>query len=659
MALTEFEKSLGAKEVGATPYSTTTQMFANPTPPAEKSFFNDNWFGKSIKAVGNFGVGAAKGAADTLLSVPRNVEKVVQSAVDVSEQARFNKLRESINQQNDLLLPEYKSLPAGDPKKERLGKIIQQNIEQFTALNDEEKAVRDQVKQDASWIPGDQGGAVEKNLDDMMATKGKAQSWGFKGEKIAELLVPAGATAKADKALSGMKLLNDATTGGRIVNAGARILAKGALEGGVAAASTYGQAGYQGRLDSEAGREGVKDDAVRNALFAGGAKMLFAGAGEIAKGTNLPRKFAQATYKADKKDFRTILETYGDELDPKTVKTMEGAISDTGNTLKAYQQGIADGSIKAEQIFKDARGVLTDGAKQNLIDDIAGKMKLKIPGKAGDAKALQFKSMIEGVDATYDDIAKAAKDALVTRADDGGESLADWAIRNELKGSVMEQAKQVARKITQAEDEVIKTAEAAKVRVPVDRGLTDFAKDFAEEYSKFGRGEVGKEAQAFLDDIADDGTVSVKNALLFRRTIDKVRGTASFRNPRVADNMKYWADDLRGVVNGIDGIGGINKEYAMSIKAADALMRKGISEGNKQLVGAMEMFTAGIPMATDNPSLIGMGIVTGKRLMNSPRFQMGAARTLQNLPNSSATGVATRRLIPEAYDAMTTPSFEK
>lgn len=663
MALNDFEKNvLGAREPGAptfTPsYQSTTTAMMTPAKPVEKSFFKDNWAGKALSAVGNFGVGVAKGAADTLLSVPRNVEKVVQSAVDVSEQARFNKIRESINQQNDMLLAEYRKLPQGDPRKAKLGTLIQQNIDQFTALNDEEKAVRDQIKQDASWIPMDEGGQVQERFDDMMATKGKAQQYGFKAEKIGELIVPAGATAKADKALSGMKLLDDATKGGRIINAGARILAKGALEGATAAASTVGQAGYQGRLDTEAGRKGVVEDAKRNALFAGGAKMAFAGTGEVLKGTGLARKFASTTYKLDKKDFQKILENYGDELDPAAVKTMESAIGDTRRTFTTYQQGIAEGMDPA-RVFKNNTGVLADEAKGSLINDIANKMRLKIGGRLGEQKARQFINSVSGVDTTFDDLEKVARETLVTRADEAGESLADWAIRNELKGGVMDQAKQVAKKIADAENEVIKTAEASKIRIPVDKGLKSFADDFVEEYSKYGRGEVAKDAQAFLDDIADDGTVSVKNALLFRRTIDKVRSNASFRNPRVADNIKYWADDLRAAVNNSDGIGAINKEYAMALRAAEALMKKGVSEGNKQLVGAMEMFTAGIPVATDNPSLMGFGIVAGKRALNNPRFQMGAARTIQNLGDSTAKGVATRRILPVLYDETTTPSFEE
>ncbi len=662
MALNEFEKNvLGAREPGApkfTPtYQSTTTAMTAPAQPAQKSFFNDNWLGKSIKAVGNFGVGAAKGAADTLLSVPRNVEKVVQNVVDVQEMNRFNKIRESINQQNDTLLAEYRALPAGDPRKEKLGQLIQSNVDQFNDLNDAEREVRAQIKQDASWIPGDNNGQVQERFDDMMATKGKAQQYGFKAEKIGELIVPSAATAKADKALSGMKLLDDATKGGRIINAGARILSKGALEGAVAAASTVGQAGYQGRLDTEAGRKGVAEDAKRNAMFAGGAKMLFAGAGELAKGSNLPRKFAQATYKADKKDFAKILENYGDEVDPTVVKAVEESIDNTRNTFKAYQQGIAEGMDPA-RVFKNSKGVLADEAKKSLMDDIANKMRLDIGGRLGEQKARQFMNAVSGVETTYDDLEKVARETLVTRADEAGESLADWAIRNELKGSVMNQAKQVAQKITDAENAVIKTAEASKIRIPVDKGLKSFADDFVEEYSKYGRGEVAKDAQAFLDDIADDGTVSVKNALLFRRTIDKVRSGASFRNPKVADNIKYWADDLRAAVNNADGIGAINKEYAMALRAAEALMKKGISEGNKQLVGAMEMFTAGIPVATDNPSLMGFGIVAGKRALNNPRFQMGAARTLQNLGNSSAKGVATRRILPVLYDETTTPTFE-
>lgn len=552
--LTDFEKNV----LGATGYDdgqgnivsdTPAPIIDTPMPTPKKSFFKDTFVGKTLKGAGDVAVGFAKGAGDTLLSVPRNVQKVVVEGTKLSVEKQNNKIRESINAQNEELLKVMKSLPQGDPRREKYKKLIQQNMEQFQELGKSEEEVLAQIDQDASWIPGDKGGIYRDAVNEGMATKNKAQQFGFRAEKIGELIVPAGATAKADKAINAVRVLPGATRGARIVNATARTAAKAGVEAGTAAASTLGQAAYQGRLDTEEGREGVKKEMKQNALFAGGAKMLLAGGGEILNATGLPRKLAAITYKTDKKELAKMLQTYGDDA--------------------------------AQQV------------------------------------------------------------------DESGETLADWAVRNKLKGNVTQQAKQVIQKLEASEKAVMETAEAAKVRVPVDKGLKTFADDLAEEYAGHGRGEVTKQVQTFLDDMADDGTVSVKEAIKFRRLIDKMRGSTSFRNPRVGDNLKYWADDLRATVNNIDGIGALNKDYAMALKAADALMKKGVSESNKQLVGALEMYTVGLPAVSDSPSLFGAGMVAAKRMVNSPRFQMAGGRFIQNMGNSSKTGIATRRILPE------------
>ena len=520
-----------------------------PETPQKKSFFKDTLGGKILKGAGNVAVGFAKGAADTLLSVPRNVEKVVVEGSKLRIEKQNNKQREQLVAQNNKMLELFKSLPKDDPRREKYKKIMQGNIDAMLALNDAEDEVIKQIDTDASWIPGDKGGQTQARFDDVMSAKNKAQQVGFKGEKIAELLVPAGATAKADKAISGMKLINSTGTGAKILNATARTGAKALVDGGAAAAATVGQGAYQGRLDTEAGREGLFKEAKQNALFAGGAKAVLAGGGEILNATGLPRKLAAMTYKADKKDIVKIFENYGDDA-AKTV-------------------------------------------------------------------------------------------------DDSGETLADWAVRNKLKGNVTQQAQQVMQKLNASEKAVMETAEAANVRIPVDKGLKSFADDLAEEYAGHGRGEIGKEVQTFINSIDETGKVSVKDAIKFRRLIDKLRPQASFRNPKVADNVKYWADDLRGMINDIDGIGNLNKDYAMAMKARDALIKKGMSESNKQLVGALEMYTVGLPAVSENTSLTGAGLVAAKRLFNSPRMQMAGGRFIQGMGDSTKAGIATRKIIPE------------
>lgn len=647
MALTDFEKNvLGAREVGAPAPTFSPTPTATPA-PEKKSFFS-----KAAGAVGNFGIGLVKGAADTVLSVPRNVEKVVSTATKLSIENQNNKIREQINAQNEELLKIYKSLPAGDPRKEKYKKLIQQNLDQFTALNDDERATIAQVDRDASWVPGDKEGKAEAFVDDLAATKNKAQQWGFKAEKIGELIVPSAKLAKADKAISGFNLIKNPGTAGKFVNAGTRILAKGGLEGATAAASTLGQGAYQGRLDTEAGREGLAKEMKTNALFAGGTKALFATGGEVLKATGVPKWFAQRTYKPDVKEVQREM---AGKLDKDTLKLMSDKIAETKRTVTAYQQGIDEGLIPADKIFKTGK-VLTDEAKKNVIDDIAGKMTKELGTRVGGAKADAFRAAMDGVDGSYDDIAKTAEKIL--RQTNTNTDLAEWAMANRLKGSTQNQYNQVTRLLDKAEDEVIKTAEAAKVKIPVEKGMKQFAKDLAEEYSGYGRGEVATKVDDFVASISDDGTVSVKEAIKFRRLIDSLRSKASFRNPKVGDNLQYWADDLRSTINGIDGIGDINKNYSLAMKAKELLGRKIVSESGKQPVGALEMYTA-IPQNTgDGFSLAGLGAVAAKRSINSSRFQMGVNELAQTLGNSTPFGVATRRILPEVVREGMEPNVE-
>lgn len=573
MSLTDFEKNV----LGATGYEENGQVVRTQSQP---SFLDQpipepkkkSWLGKAASAVGNFAVGVGKGATDTILSVPRNVEKVVKETQKLGTQKKMNKLREQVATQSEELLELYRNAPAGSEQKEKYAKLIRQNTEQMLSINDDEDEIMDTIDRDASWIPGDYQGEAKRAVDDAYATKNKAQQVGFKAEKIGEFLIPSAKIAKADKAISGMKLFNSGSKAANFANATARVGAKAGLEGTAAAATSLGQSAYQGRLDTAEGRKGALKEAKTNALFAGGTKALFAGGGEILNAVKAPRKLAQATYKLDDTDVAKLIKEGADDVRP------------TGSK------------------------VVTIGDKT-----------------------------LQGVD----DVAKSSD-----------ETLADWAVRNKLKGSALNQAKQVAEKIDATEKAVMKTAEAAKKRIVVDPGLKAFADEMADEYAGYGRGEIAGKVQDFLTDIGDDGTVSVKEAIKFRRLVDQFRTSASFRNPKVADNMKYWADDLRIAVNNVDGIGGLNKDYSMALRAAEALMKKAKSEGNKQLVGALEMYTVGLPAVSDANSLFGAGLVAGKRLLNSPRMQMGLGRTIQDLGNSTTKGVAARRIIPEVVRDM-------
>ncbi len=383
--LTDFEKNvLGATEVAPT-----------PAPAPKKSLFNKatSFLGDATNAVGNFAIGVGKGAVDTVLSVPRNVEKVVKEGTKLSIEKQNNKIREQINAQNDELLKIFKSLPKDDPRREKYKRLIQQNLDQFNELNNSEKDTIAQVDRDSSWVPLDEQGKAKAVVDDAVAAKGKAQRAGFVTEKIGELIVPATATAKADKALKGWNAINSTSKGAKLFNAGARITARSGLDAATAAASTFGQGAYQGRLDTEEGRAGLVDDMKTNALFAGGAKALFSTGGELLRNTKL-------------------VSPKNAKLDYKTQNEMVNRINDTRKTYNVYEQAVKSGDMAADDIFQPGTKILTDQAKTNLADDIAMKMEKYVGGRLGKAKADAFRNAIKGMDATYDDIDDIAKEII-------------------------------------------------------------------------------------------------------------------------------------------------------------------------------------------------------------------------------------------------------
>lgn len=691
--LTDFEKNV----LGATGYQDDTGEIV-PIAPAQDTTMDipediapteapkKSLFGRIAKGAGNFLLGAAKGAGDTLLSVPRNVSKVVESASQISQQSKMNKLRDQITQQNNTLLETMKSFPVGDPRREKYKGLIQQNLDQLNQINADEQDVMDTISKEATYIPGDKTGSVRATVDDAMSAKNKAQQLGFRGEKIAELLVPAGATAKADKALSGMKIVSDTAKGGKFINAASRILAKSGLEAGAAGASTLGQAGYQGRFDTKEGAQGAFKEAKQNALFAGGAKMLMATGGEILNAAKVPQKLAAKTYKANERDVVNILHTYGDEGSNiptyyhGTTPENKASILKNGIDTAKNSKGFAEqpeafyaGTIDEAGMYgKDFVALQPkSGVKINTLN-VSSKEWADTVGQSKNAKetaawlkvlkgrgydAVNYGDEFEILNPSKFDVFDTdSAGKILGKKADVGETLADWAVKKNLRGNVKSQARQVMKLLDDSEKAVMDAADSANVKIPVDKGLRNFADDLAEEYAGYGRGEVGAKVQNFLDSIDENGTTSVRDAIKFRRLIDSLRSKASFRNAKVGDNIAYWADDMRNAINSIDNIDALNKDYAMAMRARDALIRKAISEENKQLVGALEMYTAAMPMTSGAPNMAGVGAVAGKRMLNSPKGQMFLARTAKNLGNSTKAGIGFRRILPEVVRDTVQPS---
>lgn len=518
---------------------------------------------KGAKAVGNFGVGVAKGAGDTLMSVKRNVQKIPAEYTKIKVMESMNQAREAINKANEPLLKKLKELPKDDPRRAKVKELLQANQKQFAEISQQEDEIMKEidnvtngtieVKDTDSW--GKKLASRAQNLlnagERSLQTTNKAQRAGFAVEKIAELVVPSTAVAKADKALKGVKIASDATRTGRVANALTQVATRAGLEAGVAGAASMGQSAYQGKLDTKEGREAAISDAKTTAATAGILKGAMVAGGQILNSVKAPQRLAQATYKSTP-------------------------------------------------------------------DEVGHLIRNEVAREAG-------------------------------KNVDEAETLADWAIRNNIKGSLKTQAKTLTKMADDYEKQLIETARAQNARIKVDPDFVEFLKGIKEKYSKGPFKEVVKTADDYLNGIDDVGSVDVEKTLKVKRMLDGFRSEASFRDPTIGSDIKGWSNVLRGNVNDFAEIGGINKEYSKTIQAIKAVQKKFAQNGNKQVVGALESYTAALPLLDgvgDGASnFFGAAVVAAKRAVNSPRVQMSAAQTIKNLGDSTAKGVGARAVL--------------
>lgn len=224
------------------------------------------------------------------------------------------------------------------------------------------------------------------------------------------------------------------------------------------------------------------------------------------------------------------------------------------------------------------------------------------------------------------------------------QKLSDWALSNDISGSLETQAHQVQKILKSSEEQVIKSAEAAKKRITVEPNLFKLAQKIVEDFQDVGRGEIAQKADQFLRAVKDN-QVNVKDAILFKRLLTNTLQTkSSFNNPTLSDNLAYWAEDLTKTINSIDDIGTINKDYSQAMKAREALIKAATSAENRKALGALEAYAIGGGIATgfSIPALLTVG---AKRAAQSPRITSKTAKVLKNLPQSSARGSATRSII--------------
>lgn len=227
------------------------------------------------------------------------------------------------------------------------------------------------------------------------------------------------------------------------------------------------------------------------------------------------------------------------------------------------------------------------------------------------------------------------------------EKLSEWAVKNKITGSPTQQAQKINNILQKSEDAVIKSAEASKVKVPVHENLFKLAQTIQDDYATVGRGEISQSADDFLRAVKD-GSVSVKDAIKFRRVLDKLRPENSFVNPKFGNELGYWSDDLRNVINNSDGIGAINKQYSSAIKAREALINYAKNTGNTKALGALEAYVLGGGAMTGQAAE-SAGVVLAKRITQSPRVLSNVAQSIQNTKPSTKARALVGKLSGDIY----------
>lgn len=311
----------------------------------------------------------------------------------------------------------------------------------------------------------------------------------------------------------------------------------------------------------------------------------------------------------------------------------EGAAVAATSLAQSGYQGLFDSKEGTKEAFKDAKNAgLTAGVLKGAF---AGFGEL---ARGGNIPKKLYTQVYKETDRTGEAWFKNAGTGKNTS------TTADWALNKGIKGSLENQAKQVRAILEKSEDDVVNAAERSGARVDVPPNLKNLALKLKEEYADYGRGEITAKVDDFIKDIGKDGTMSVRKALDLRRFLDKLRTKTSFRNPKIGDDIAYWADDLRGQVNKINDIGQINKDYAFAIQAKDALIRAARSLNNQKVLGAFEGYFEGGAMLAGKP-LEGAAIIGAKRLTQSPNIQSRVAQGLNKIGDSTKKGIVTRAFL--------------
>lgn len=295
----------------------------------------------------------------------------------------------------------------------------------------------------------------------------------------------------------------------------------------------------------------------------------------------------------------------------------------------------------------DTKQAITQGITAGALKGMTGAL-----GEIANAGKLPQRMLASVYKTNKNSVAKIFDEAN-TPKEGNTQPLSQWALDKGLKGSLESQALKVRSILTQSEDKVIASAEASKVKIPVEQNLFKLAQGIQTDFQSVGRGEIAKKADQFLRSVKDN-SVTLKDAIQFKRLLtNTLQSKSALNNPTLIDNLSYWAADLTQQINNVDKLGEINKDYSQAMKARQALINAATAQGNQKALGALESYAIGGGIIAGEP-LSGAMTVGVKRALQSPNVTSRIAQGIKNLPNSSAAGSITRSMIGNQLGSLNT-----
>lgn len=293
---------------------------------------------------------------------------------------------------------------------------------------------------------------------------------------------------------------------------------------------------------------GDSKEAKTQAATTGVLSFATRGLGEIAKATKLPERLMSVIYKTDKKEVSKIFNELDDDVLSKAKQSFK-----LNTPAQLRSDGFDDLADKIEKL---------DLTKVKSFDDINDTIVKNLGEDAANNTVVS--NWIKESKNVFKEFSDAKSSVGQLR------DLRTWALAKNLKGGLEAQAKQVQKILKETEDEVITKARNASIRIPIEENLKKLAVEIKDDFSGVGRGEIAEKASKFLNSIDETGKIDVENAIKFRRLLDNtLRTKTSFNKPAMADNLAYWTEDLRKLINNVDGIGTTNKEYVLAMKARE------------------------------------------------------------------------------------------